>query len=75
MLLAVVDGNQVLAPGALITAAGITQAGTSQATPHVAGAVAVLHDAAGVASDTPSVATVDQVLTALLNSDHRSSIH
>jgi hypothetical protein len=61
-------GNQVLAPGALITAAGITQAGTSQATPHVAGAVAVLHDAAGVASDAPSVATVDQVQTALLNS-------
>ena len=32
----------ILAPGAYITAAGITQAGTSQATPHVAGAVAVL---------------------------------
>jgi len=32
----------MLAPGALITAAGITQGGTSQATPHVAGAIAVL---------------------------------
>jgi uncharacterized repeat protein (TIGR01451 family) len=32
----------ILAPGALITAAGITDAGTSQATPHVAGAIAVL---------------------------------
>ncbi|RTL52746.1 MAG: IPTL-CTERM sorting domain-containing protein [Rhodocyclaceae bacterium] len=32
----------LLAPGAMITAAGITQAGTSQASPHVAGAVAVL---------------------------------
>jgi len=32
----------VLAPGALITAAGYTMAGTSQATPHVAGALAVL---------------------------------
>ena len=32
----------ILAPGSEITAAGITQSGTSQATPHVAGAVAVL---------------------------------
>ena len=32
----------MLAPGSQITAAGITQSGTSQATPHVAGAVAVL---------------------------------
>ncbi|MEJ3750050.1 S8 family serine peptidase [Actinomycetes bacterium KLBMP 9797] len=32
----------VLAPGALITAAGSTKSGTSQAAPHVAGAVAVL---------------------------------
>ncbi len=32
----------MLAPGALITAAGLTYGGTSQASPHVAGAVAVL---------------------------------
>ncbi len=32
----------LLAPGALITAGGYTMAGTSQATPHVAGAIAVL---------------------------------
>ncbi len=32
----------ILAPGAFITAAGISEAGTSQASPHVAGAVAVL---------------------------------
>jgi hypothetical protein len=32
----------LLAPGALITAADVTQGGTSQATPHVAGAAAVL---------------------------------
>lgn len=35
----------LLAPGVVITAAGVTQAGTSQATPHVAGAVAALWDA------------------------------
>jgi len=35
----------VLAPGALISAAGYTMAGTSQATPHVAGAIAVLRAA------------------------------
>lgn len=32
----------LVAPGAVITAAGITMGGTSQATPHVGGAVAVL---------------------------------
>jgi hypothetical protein len=32
----------MLAPGALITAAGVTDGGTSQASPHVAGAIAVL---------------------------------
>jgi subtilisin family serine protease len=35
----------MLAPGALSTAAGITMGGTSQATPHVSGAVAVLRAA------------------------------
>ncbi|MCM2358193.1 MAG: S8 family serine peptidase [Geobacteraceae bacterium] len=35
----------ILAPGALITATGSTMGGTSQATPHVAGAVAVLRAA------------------------------
>lgn len=35
----------MLAPGAMITAAGITLGGTSQAAPHVAGAIAVLREA------------------------------
>ncbi len=39
-----VDFLSLLAPGTLITAAGSTMAGTSQAAPHVAGAVAVLKE-------------------------------
>lgn len=42
----------LLAPGALITAAGITQGGTSQAAPHVAGAIAVLRAANASPNDT-----------------------
>jgi hypothetical protein len=62
------NNPMVLAPGARISAAGITQGGTSQATPHIAGAVAVLHDAGGIVSDPPSLVTVAQVENALLNS-------
>lgn len=50
----------LLAPGALITAAGITMAGTSQASPHVAGAVAVLRSA--FANE-----TADQIQTRLIS--------
>jgi subtilisin family serine protease len=48
----------VLAPGALITAGGYTMAGTSQASPHVAGAVAVYRSA-------EPAATPDQVVAFL----------
>lgn len=41
---------RVLAPGVLITAAGVTQGGTSQAAPHVAGAVADMADASPTAT-------------------------
>lgn len=49
----------LLAPGALITAAGSTMAGTSQAAPHVAGALAVLR--ASFAGE-----TVDQLVARLV---------
>ena len=42
----------MLAPGVMITAAGITMSGTSQATPHVAGAIAVL--AAAFPNESPT---------------------
>jgi Ca2+-binding RTX toxin-like protein len=42
----------VLAPGVLITAAGVTYGGTSQAAPHVAGAVATIADASPTADPT-----------------------
>ncbi len=51
----------LLAPGALITAGGSAQAGTSQASPHVAGAVAVLR--AKFSAD-----TLSQMLTRLTSS-------
>ena len=50
----------LLAPGAFITAAGIQMAGTSQASPHVAGAWAVLKSAKPAATQT-------EILNALIN--------
>jgi hypothetical protein len=51
----------VLAPGSSIVAAGIKQSGTSQASPHVAGSVAVL------AAANPC-ATLEQIRNAIANS-------
>ena len=55
-------GNLVtlLAPGAMITAGGYTQGGTSQATPHVAGAIALLR-----ANNVNSVESIDETVNRL----------
>lgn len=63
---------KMLAPGANVTAAGSTYRGTSQAAPHVAGAVAVLKESA------PGL-SVDEVTTRLTGTgvpvtDHLNSI-
>ncbi len=42
----------MLAPGSIITAAGIFESGTSQAAPHVAGAIAVLRGSGAYPSET-----------------------
>jgi Ca2+-binding RTX toxin-like protein len=49
----------MLAPGAWIQAAGVTQAGTSQAAPHVAGAAAVL----AAAAPQPTLGLITDALT------------
>ncbi len=62
----------MLAPGAAITAGGSTLYGTSQATPHVAGAVAVLR--AGFPSETLDATTTRLTSTGRPITDPRNSV-
>jgi subtilisin family serine protease len=62
----------VLAPGALITAGGYTMGGTSQASPHVAGAMAVLR--AANPSDTLDQLEATLETTGVLVTDTRNGL-
>ena len=63
----------ILAPGAIITAAGLTFAGTSQATPHVAGAIAVLR--AARPSDTLDQTLAHLTSTGVTITDTRNGVN
>jgi len=62
----------VLAPGVGITAAGITMSGTSQATPHVAGAIAVL--AAAQPSSGPDAIVARLTTSKTMVTDKRNNV-
>lgn len=62
----------ILAPGAIITAGGIVEAGTSQATPHIAGALAVMR--AAVPGDTPDQALARLTASGTAVTDPRNGI-
>jgi len=64
----------ILAPGAIINAAGITMAGTSQATPHIAGAIAVLRGAGAFPSDTVDQTVARMTGTGVSVTDTRNGI-
>jgi hypothetical protein len=64
----------MLAPGALITAAQITMAGTSQAAPHIAGAIAVLKGQNAFPADTPDQTVARMTSTGVPVFDARNGV-
>ena len=60
----------LLAPGVNVTAGGYTQSGTSQAAPHVAGAIAVLR-----ADNTFAQETITQTIDRLINTGKKATDH
>jgi hypothetical protein len=62
----------ILAPGVMITAAGTTMTGTSQATPHVAGAIAVLR--AAFPTETPDAIVKRMTSTGKPITDPRNNV-
>lgn len=65
----------VLAPGSVITAAGISMSGTSQATPHVAGAVAVLAGASPASTSAQRECALTSAGPALLDTRNNVTKH
>ncbi|GEM_PF-2226222 len=64
----------LLAPGVGISAAGITMSGTSQATPHVTGAIAVLRAPTAFPDDSPAETIQRLVATGITVSDPESGL-
>jgi subtilisin family serine protease len=62
----------LLAPGVMINAAGVTMTGTSQAAPHVAGAIAVLR--AAFPSESPDAIVKRMTSTGVLVKDARNNV-
>jgi subtilisin family serine protease len=62
----------MLAPGVAITASGLTMSGTSQAAPHVAGAVAVL--AGAFPNDALAIRTTRLLMTKTIVTDSRNKL-